>query len=77
MAREAAVLSQRLSANKRSGLSSRIRTPEDIAIITRMAILDVERRRAEGRLVRLGPREYELRPRTTAPLAARNATITS
>lgn len=38
----------------------RPRTADDRALIARMALLEVERRQAEGRLVRLGPREYEL-----------------
>ena len=40
----------------------RPRTDDDRAIIRRMALLEVGARRAEGRLVRLGPREYELHP---------------
>ena len=38
----------------------RPRTSGDRAMITRMALVEVARRRAEGRLVRIGPREYEL-----------------
>ena len=36
-------------------------------MITRMALLEVARRRDEGRLVRLGSREYELHPRCVVP----------
>lgn len=38
----------------------RPRTRGDRAIITRMALVEVARRKAEGRLVRIGPREYEV-----------------
>jgi hypothetical protein len=41
----------------------RPRTDDDRAIIRRMALLEIAARFAEGRLVRLGPREYELHPR--------------
>ena len=51
----------------------RPRTDDDRAMIRRMAMLEVARRVAEGRLVRLGPREYELHPRTT-PGASANGT---
>lgn len=57
--REFARLSERLAQSRRAG-SRRVRTPEDVAIITRMALVEVARRKAEGRLVRVGPREYEL-----------------
>lgn len=40
--------------------AGRRRDPADSAIITRMVVREVERRHAEGRLVRLGEREYEL-----------------
>jgi hypothetical protein len=53
------------------------RTDDDRALIARMALVEVERRIADGRLVRLGPREYEMRPRAVAPPSTRNATITS
>jgi hypothetical protein len=58
--RAAAALSERLAASKRAG-STRLRSPEDVAIITRMALVEIARRAREGRLVRIGPREYELR----------------
>lgn len=58
--REAARLSQRLSIARRAG-SSRTRSAEDVAIITRMMLVEIDRRISEGRLVRLGPREYVLR----------------
>lgn len=45
----------------------RPRTDGDRAMILRMALLEVRARRAEGRLVRLGPREYEMWPRTAVP----------
>jgi len=64
--RGTARLSARLAQARRNG-SSRVRTPEDRAIITRMARVEIERRVAEGRLVRIGPREYEFHPRTAAP----------
>lgn len=46
--------------------SGRRRDSADSAIITRMVVREVARRRAEGRLVRLGEREYELHVRTGA-----------
>lgn len=67
--RNAAILAERLGAAKRQG-SARVRSPEDIAIITRMALVELARRRDEGRLVRLGRREYELHPRTVPPARA-------
>lgn len=45
------------------GRGRRTRTDEDEAMITRMVVAAVEQRRAEGRLVRIGEREYELRLR--------------
>lgn len=74
--RETAQLAQRLCAARRMG-ASRTRSAADKAIITRMALLEIARRRDEGRLVRLGPREYELHPRTAVQQPARNATIGS
>lgn len=44
----------------------RPRTSEDRAIIRRMALVELARRSREGRLVRIGPREYELRPRRSS-----------
>jgi hypothetical protein len=61
--RETARLAQALSVARRSG-SSRQRTEADRAIITRMMLVEIARRRDEGRLVQIGPREYELHPRT-------------
>jgi hypothetical protein len=58
--RGAASLSQRLSAARRAG-SSRTRSPEDAAMLTRMARAEIRRRREQGRLVRVGEREYVLR----------------
>jgi hypothetical protein len=59
----AAAVSERLAAGGASRGSTRERDPQDAAIITRMIRFEIERREAEGRLVRLGPREYELHPR--------------
>lgn len=59
----AAGVSERLAESGTRRGSARERDPRDAAIITRMTRLEVERREAEGRLVRLGPREYELHPR--------------
>lgn len=53
-------------ADRRKRVRRRPRTADDRALIARMALLEVERRRAEGRLVRLGPREYELHPRSAS-----------
>ena len=50
-------------ADEKRGPRLRPRTEDDRAIIRRMALIEVSARRAGGRLVRLGPREYELRPR--------------
>jgi len=47
--------------------TTRTRDPEDVAVITRMVTVEVARRRADGRLIKLGEREYELRVRTTVP----------
>jgi hypothetical protein len=60
--RSLAVLAGRLTDARRAG-SAKTRTAGDAAIITRMAHVEIARRFAEGRLVRLGPREYELHPR--------------
>ena len=60
---ESVRLAEGLSRSRRGG-SSRIRTQDDVAIITRMMRVELDRRSAEGRLVRLGPREYELHLRT-------------
>jgi hypothetical protein len=60
--RGVALLSQRLSAARRAG-SSRTRSTEDAAMLTRMARAEITRRSEQGRLVRIGPREYELRVR--------------
>lgn len=38
------------------------RTAEERAMIIRSVVAAVERREREGRLVRLGPREYAVRP---------------
>ena len=57
--RDAARLAERLSVSRRAG-SNRKRSPEDAEMLTRMALVEVARRKAEGRLVRVGPREYEL-----------------
>ena len=57
--RQAAQLSERLAASRRTG-STRARSQEDVAMLTRMMRVEINRRVAEGRLVRLGPREYEL-----------------
>lgn len=59
----AAGVSERLAASGARRGSARERDPQDAAIITRMTRIEIERREAEGRLVRLGPREYELHPR--------------
>lgn len=56
---DAACLAERLSRSRRAG-SIRTRSPEDVEMITRMALVEVARRKAEGRLVRIGPCEYEL-----------------
>lgn len=58
-------VSERLGGRWRD-TSAPARNEDDIAVITRMTVLEVERRRDEGRLVRLGPREYELRTRQAA-----------
>jgi hypothetical protein len=39
------------------------RDPVEAALLERSAIAAAERRRAEGRLVRVGPRRYELHER--------------
>jgi len=39
----------------------RPRDPVEAALLERSAVAAVARRRSEGRLVRLGPRRYELR----------------
>ncbi len=57
--RDAAQLAGRLSTSRRAG-SSRKRSPEDTDMLTHMALVEVARRKGEGRLVVLGPREYEL-----------------
>ena len=57
--RQSAQLSERLAASRRAG-STRTRSPEDVAMLTRMMLVEIDRRIVEGRLVRLGPREYEL-----------------
>jgi len=62
-ARSSARLAERLSDSRRTG-SARTRNDDDVAIITRMMRVELDRRQAEGRLVRLGPRAYELHPRT-------------
>lgn len=59
----------------RSG--GRRRDEADVAIITHMVHVEVERRLAEGRLVRLGPREYELHPRMATAPTHRTATMPS
>lgn len=51
------------SGSRRGHTGARTRAEDDVAIVTRMTLLEVERRRDERRLVRLGPREYELRGR--------------
>ena len=48
----------------------RPRTDDDRVMIHRMAMLEVARRVAEGRLVRLGPREYEVHLRTASGASA-------
>lgn len=58
--RGSALLSQRLSAAKRAG-STRTRSSEDAAMLTRMALAEIACRAQEGRLVRIGEREYVLR----------------
>lgn len=60
--RDAARLAEALSQSRRAG-SSRKRSPEEAEMLTRMALVECARREAEGRLVRIGPREYELHPR--------------
>ena len=62
LARDSAQLAERLDAARTSG-SQRVRSEEDQRIITRMALVEIARRRDEGRLVQIGPREYELHPR--------------
>ena len=49
-------------------IRGRSRTPEERAMIQRMAIAAVEQRRREGRLVQVGPREYvyHIKPRSGA-----------
>ncbi len=56
---DAARLAARLSQSRSAG-SIRTRSAEDAEMLTRMALVEVTRRKAEGRLVRIGPREYEL-----------------
>jgi len=53
-------------ANTPRRVRRRPRTEEDRAMIHRMALLEIEARRAEGRLVPVGEREYELRPKLDA-----------
>ncbi len=60
--RDTAYLAERLTAARHAG-SSRTRTPEDVEMLTRMALVEIARRKTEGRLIRIGPREYELRLR--------------
>ena len=59
---ESVRLTEGLSRSRRGG-SSRIRAQDDVAIITRMMRIELDRRISEGRLVRLGPRQYELHVR--------------
>ncbi|MDP2183764.1 MAG: hypothetical protein Q8K99_14520 [Actinomycetota bacterium] len=40
----------------------RMRTSEEREMIARIVAAEVRRREGEGRIVRLGPRRYELRP---------------
>lgn len=40
----------------------RVRTPEEREMIAQTVLAEVRRREAEGRIVTLGPRKYELRP---------------
>lgn len=54
------------AGGRRCDAGARVRDEDDEALITRMALVEVERRRDEGRLVRLGRREYELHPRKGA-----------
>ncbi len=61
--RELVRLSEDLSRSRRAG-SKRTRSADDVAIIDRMMDIELRRRRATGRLVRCGPREYELHPAT-------------
>lgn len=46
-------------------VSRRPRTPEEREMIVRGTVALMRRREREGRLVRTGPREYELRPSVT------------
>jgi hypothetical protein len=50
-------------AQKQRRIRRRPRTAEERELIIRMALVEVARRHAEGRLVRLGPRAYEMHPR--------------
>ena len=59
----AARLSQRLSGNQRDGRRDARGRPRTASSSRAWCCVEVERRRNEGRLVKLGPREYELRPR--------------
>jgi hypothetical protein len=64
LAGDAARRADRLTAARRTG-GGRVRDPEDVTMLTRAMQAALKRRVAEGRLVRLGPREYELRLRGT------------
>jgi len=56
---DTAYLAERLTAARHAG-SSRTRSPEDVEMLTRMALVEIARRKAEGRLIQIGPREYEV-----------------
>jgi len=45
----------------------RPRTPEEREMLIRGTVALIRRREREGRLVRVGPREYELRSAVTIP----------
>jgi hypothetical protein len=59
--RESVHLIEGLSRSRRAG-SKRTRSVEDVKVINRMMHVELRRRIATGRLVRRGPREYELHP---------------
>lgn len=50
-------------ANSPDRVRRKPRSPIEARLLLRSAVKSVADREAEGRLVRLGPRHYELRPR--------------
>jgi hypothetical protein len=67
----AAQVSERLDASPRRG-GGRVREPQDAAMITHMTSVEIARRADNRRLVRLGPREYELHLGRRLPTADRD-----